>query len=70
MVFTIGKDTKIDCIVSVGTGAFSEKKQGKTLKDLMLSVIECATSTERVDEIMMVRFLIFLYIFILLLNEL
>ena len=48
----IGVDAKLDCVVSIGTGAPIPKNQTKSIKDYVLSVIESATSVERVDEIM------------------
>ena len=42
----------MDCIISIGTGAFATKQQGKGIKDFVLSVIESATSVARVDDIM------------------
>jgi len=48
-----GRDTPLDCIVSIGTGAPVVKTQEKGIKDFVLSVIESATSVARVDDIMM-----------------
>lgn len=42
----------MDCLVSIGTGAPNSKNQTKSVKDYILSVIESATSVQRVDEIM------------------
>eukprot|EP00026_Physarum_polycephalum_P000944 Phypoly_transcript_00945.p1 GENE.Phypoly_transcript_00945~~Phypoly_transcript_00945.p1 ORF type:complete len:1032 (+),score=176.72 Phypoly_transcript_00945:541-3636(+) len=47
-----GPDVKIECMVSLGTGRPPSKPTKNSIKDTIITLVDSATSTERVHEVM------------------